>query len=226
MNAYPNVLILGRTNVGKSALFNRLSDNFRSIVYDSEGITRDYIQDTISWKDRTFNIIDSGGIPLEKNKNSIDQAVYDSVMGLLDSCSLVVFVCDAKVGILDGDRRIAKIIHKSGKKAILIVNKVDNDLAEENLPTFIRLGFKDIIPASATHGRGVSDLLNHIVSNIPEKVDRKKTHEKKISIVGKPNVGKSSLMNHLVRSHRSIVSDVEVLLRQLTISPATDALSE
>ncbi|MBD3231891.1 ribosome biogenesis GTPase Der [Candidatus Dependentiae bacterium] len=204
----PNVLLVGRTNVGKSTLFNRLIDSKKSIVFDQEGITRDYIQETISWGNRKFNLIDTGGVSYKKPTDFISQKIQEKVFQLFEKASLIVFVCDVKNGLTQEDQKIAKILHKTNKPLILVLNKADNIKAlEENLSDFYKLGIKNIITVSAIHGQGIVDLLDEIVKIIPnaKDVEEEEISSFRIVILGKPNVGKSSLMNLLLKTERSIV---------------------
>lgn len=210
ITVYPKVLIVGRTNVGKSTLFNCLATKTKSIVLQEEGITRDYIHEIIQSAGKKFYIIDTGGVCLQKTKDSILEKVREKVFNLFEKASLILFVCDGKNGLTIEDKQIAKILHKTKKPVLLLINKSDNIKAvEENFPDFYSLGFKDIIPISATHKKGITELLEKITSVIPEpKTEQQAINPScKITILGKPNVGKSSLMNLLVNQERSIVHE-------------------
>ena len=129
---YPKVLLLGRTNVGKSTIFNRLSSKEKSIVFDQDGVTRDYIHEVIDWKDKTFDLMDTGGFPLKTTQEKpIIACVQEYLFGLIEAAEILIFVCDIKNGLTEQDRRIAKILHKSKKKLFLVLNKADNaDMAD------------------------------------------------------------------------------------------------
>ena len=215
MIGYPKVVIVGRTNVGKSTLFNRLSDKERSIVFDREGITRDYVHEVITWDEKTFDLVDTGGLPLEKTKDTIIQGIRKSVKDVLAQAELLLFVCDGKNGLTEEDRRIAKIVHKAKKPTFLLINKSDNKKSfEDNLPEFFALGFKNIIPISAIHGKGTLDVLEVIVANVGDPKVEEEKPACHISLLGKPNVGKSTLMNILIDQERSIVSEIAGTTRE------------
>lgn len=214
---YPKVLLVGRTNVGKSTLFNRLVGDKKSIVFEREGVTRDHVHEIITWDDRTFDLVDTGGLSFDKHlKDDIWDRVQEKVMALLVQADLIFLVCDGKNGMTDEDRVVARMLHKSGRQLFLLVNKADNvNAMEENLPEFNALGIKTIIPVSAIHGIGIATLLDAIVKNIsvPEQTEIP-LPDYKVAIIGKPNVGKSSLMNLLIKQERSIVSDVPGTTRE------------
>ncbi|MBL4587767.1 ribosome biogenesis GTPase Der [Candidatus Babeliales bacterium] len=216
---YPKILLVGRTNVGKSTIFNRLADDNKSIVFDRDGVTRDYVHEVITWDGATFDLIDTGGIPLRPGKDIILQSVKDNVLELLKDAALIVFVTDIKHGVCSDDLDIAKLIHKSKQPAIVVINKADNPAdIDYAMPEFYKLGFTENIALSATHGRGVGKLLEQMVSyakkaksTMPEAPEEPRY---KISLVGKPNVGKSSLLNILLQNERAIVSTVAGTTRE------------
>ena len=217
---YPNVVIVGRTNVGKSTLFNRLTKTKQSLVFEREGVTRDYISKLVSWNDKTFNMIDTGGLPLTKQTDEILKEVEKSVFSLIEQADLVLFVCDGKNGLVEKDRTFAKLLHKSKKPTILLLNKSDNIRAfEEHEYEFYALGFDKVLHTSAVHGTGISELLDEITENLeflptkPEEEDLTDLSYR-ITILGKPNVGKSSLLNLLLRKERAIVSEVAGTTRE------------
>jgi GTP-binding protein len=214
---YPNVVIVGRTNVGKSTLFNRIAQQTRSIVLEKEGITRDYLEETIFWENKPFNIIDTGGISLKKQEDSILEKVRQNVLNVVEKSALILFVCDGKNGLTQEDMHLAKILHKTKKPLVLIINKADNKKAiEEHMHDFYALGIKDILCISAIHGQGVLDLLEKIHEIIPQSTEDQVVEKPsyKVVIIGKPNVGKSSLMNILVKQERSIVSELAGTTRE------------
>ena len=213
---YPTVLLVGRTNVGKSTLFNRLITKNKSIVFEQEGVTRDYLEEIVTWNDKTFKLIDTGGLSFKKSTAEIDKQVQEKVRALLHKADLLLFVCDLKNGLIQEDILIADTLRKTKKPLFLLLNKADNTkVTEDNLPDFYTLGFHEIIPTSAIHGTGIGTLLNKVVDTIPEPTigEIEKPHYN-IVIVGKPNVGKSSLMNLLIHQERSIVSDIAGTTRE------------
>jgi len=216
MSILKKVAIVGRMNVGKSTLFNRLSTNIKSLTLDYEGVTRDFIKDVVSWRGITFELIDTGGISLKTLESPIDEAVRQIALNAVNESDLVLFVVDGTVGILPQERELATFLHKSGKEVILIVNKYDTKAAQENLHDFYQLGFAHIIPLSAQHGTGIGDLLHAIVDQLASVQTEKNAEEPKYSVVllGKPNVGKSSLLNTLLKKERSIVADMPGTTRE------------
>ncbi len=215
MRSLPRVIIVGRANVGKSTLFNRLSVDVKSMTYDFEGVTRDFIKDVVCWQDRCFELIDTGGISLKPSKDIIMEQVRQRALTLLETSDVIIFVCDGKIGVLPEDRALAKTLHKLGKTVLLAVNKIDTKIAQEHVYEFDRLGFKYTIPMSAQHGTGIADLLEDIVNNLPQKkklVEQEPTS--KVVILGRPNVGKSSLLNLLLKQERAIVANVPGTTRE------------
>lgn len=212
------VVIVGRTNVGKSSLFNRLSTNITSLVLDQEGVTRDFVRDTVSWRGVSFELIDTGGFSPGLKNDQMQQLVVERAMRMIDQADVLVLVCDGTIGILPEDRAIAKKLRDKNIPVIIAVNKIDVNDAQYQLYEFNQLGFDTIIPISAAHGTGVDDLLEHIVELIG-KTDgpTKDVHEEpvcRVAIVGKPNVGKSSLLNALLKEDRAIVSDIAGTTRE------------
>jgi GTPase len=208
---FPKVLLVGRTNVGKSALFNCISGEKHSIVLHEEGVTRDYISQVVSFDDKKFELIDTGGISFTKKQlDEITGRVKEKVLALLDHAALILFVCDGKNGLTKEDLEVAKTLRKIKKPIFVLINKADNTNAvQENLSDFYSLGFKEIIQVSALHKIGINDLLEKIIETIPAKADIEEESiapAYKIVILGKPNVGKSSLMNILTHKERSIVT--------------------
>ena len=213
---YPKVLIVGRTNVGKSTLFNRLTKNTKSIVYDRSGVTRDYIHENVEWDNKTFDLVDTGGITIKKKRNEIQHEITENVKQLFDEAVLVLFVCDVKNGLSEEDRLIARMVHRLDIPVLLLLNKADNKKKyEENHHEFYALGFDNIIPLSAEHGSGIATLLEKITQHIPNCIPmQEEKPEFKVVILGKPNVGKSSLMNLLLREERTIVSNIAGTTRE------------
>lgn len=213
----PRVVIVGRMNVGKSTLFNRLSVNAKSMTFDYEGVTRDVIKDVISWKDYTFELVDTGGISLKKSPDEIQEQVRQRAIGMMEQADLLLFVCDGTVGLTPEDRDIAQTCRRLNKKIILVINKADSGESQEHEYEFLKTGIKPAISISAIHGTGISDLLDAICNGLPAPTGANLPSEEsnsKIVILGKPNVGKSSLMNLLVQEERAIVSPVAGTTRE------------
>lgn len=216
MSKISSVVIVGRMNVGKSTLFNRLSTSVKSITLDFPGVTRDFIKDRIEWKGVFFDLIDSGGISLRKTKDPILEKVQGQVLELISSSEVVLFMVDGIAGLMGEDREISKLLHKINKPVILVVNKYDSSQAKENLYEFEKLGYSTIIPISAGHGSNIVDLLDAILDILPKKVTNAPSEETsyKVMFLGKPNVGKSSLMNALLNEERSFVSEIPGTTRE------------
>lgn len=209
MKKMSRVVIVGRMNVGKSTLFNRLSVDVKSLTLDYEGVTRDFLKDVVCWQDKCFELIDTGGISLRKTEDKILERVRLKALEIVKSANVVLFVCDAKVGLLPEDREISKLLHSLGVPVLVVVNKIDTAAAEENRYEFERLGHETLIDISAHHGTGIADLLESVVAALPEqaKLVEQEDSSCKVVLLGKPNVGKSSLMNLLAKKDRSIVTD-------------------
>ncbi|HLJ31794.1 MAG TPA: ribosome biogenesis GTPase Der [Candidatus Babeliales bacterium] len=203
----PQVVIVGRTNVGKSTLFNRLSENVKAITLDLEGVTRDFLRDTISWQGKSFELIDTGGISLRKSQDSILNQARAVALAMIESADIILFVVDGKVGLVTEDREIAQLLHKHGKTVLLLINKADVSQSEENLYEFEGLGFSESCFISAAHGKNIADLLDLIMKHLPQPLlVEVEEPAYKVMLLGKPNVGKSSLMNLLLEKERAIVS--------------------
>lgn len=212
----PRVVIVGRANVGKSTLFNRLSERVKTITYDQEGVTRDFVTDTVAWQGRMFEVVDTGGVSLKKSIDPLVEATRQIALAQLKQADVIVFVVDAEVGIVAEDSHIAKEIHKLGRPVIIAVNKCDIQAAQDRVYEFERFGFKAVLPLSAQHGTGIADLLETIVSFIPElsTLPEKEEVSCRAVILGKPNVGKSSLLNLLLKKERAIVADIPGTTRE------------
>jgi len=207
-NSMPVVAIVGRPNVGKSTLFNRISHDVKTLIFDEPGVTRDVIGDVIQIKDTQFMLYDTGGISMRVQKDPILEEVRQRALAMIERAVVVLFVCDGEVGLVPDDFELAKMLHKLGKKVLVLANKSDIKISESHLHEFARFGFP-VQAISATHGRGIDAVLNYIVSIVPP-VSEHDLHEKercRVAIIGKPNVGKSSLMNEMLKQDRVIVAD-------------------
>ena len=205
----PIVAIVGRPNVGKSTLFNVLAGSRISIVQDTPGVTRDRIYASSDWNGRSFTMIDTGGIEPD-SKDIILQQMREQAQIAIDTADVICFVVDVKQGLTDADDKVATMLRKSGKPVVLVVNKVDSYEKEiTDVYEFYNLGLGDPFPVSATSKTGIGDMLDEVVSHFPQETGEEEEDDKlKIAVVGKPNVGKSSLINRLVGKNRLIVSDI------------------
>ena len=199
------VCLIGRPNVGKSTIFNRLIGESKSIILDTPGITRDRIYGNVHYNDRDFLLIDTGGIDLGAGDFNKDIEAQCEIA--IDEADLIVFVVDGRSELNQNDYYIRDMLKKSGKKVIIAANKLDNPKMQEEIYNFYELGFPCIIPVSASHNIGFGDLLDEIIKNIPSNVPDFDT-SLKFCVIGRPNVGKSSLINALLNENRSIVSDI------------------
>ncbi len=207
--AKPIVAIVGRPNVGKSTFFNYLTGKRISIVEDTPGITRDRIYADVEWRNRKFTLIDTGGIE-PSTENIIMQQVKKQAELAIDTADVIVFMVDAKTGLTAQDEEVATMLRIAGKPVVLVANKVDNigDPPPE-IYEFYNLGIGDVIPVSSAHGLGMGDLLDEIYKYFPEEGEEDSDDEFiKVAVVGKPNVGKSSLVNTILGEERVIVSDI------------------
>ena len=205
----PVVAIVGRPNVGKSTLFNTLAGERISIVKDTPGVTRDRIYADCNWLDREFTMIDTGGIEPDSDDVILSQ-MRDQAQIAIDTADVILFITDVQQGLQDSDMRVCDMLRRSRKPVILVVNKVDDfKKYEADIYEFYNLGIGDPMPISSINQLGFGDLLDKVISYFPDKSKEEEDDDTpKIAIIGKPNVGKSSLVNRLSGSDRSIVSDI------------------
>lgn len=215
------IVIIGRANVGKSTLFNRLSVDVKSLTFDYAGVTRDIMRDIACWKGKSFELVDTGGVQVGKTDDILAKAVSARARAGIEQADVIVFMCDATVGVLPHDRAIARELHKIGKPVILAVNKADSSKAKEYEYEFKTLGFDTMFFISATHGIAIGDLLDASVAVLPqagaiedEYEVTKESADYKVVLLGKPNVGKSSLLNLLLQEERTLVADIPGTTRE------------
>ena len=205
----PYVCIVGRPNVGKSTLFNQITGQRISIVEDTPGVTRDRIFAPANWQSHNFILIDTGGIDSKDNEDEIAKQMRLQAQIAIEMADVVIFMVDIKSGLLDLDKEIAQMLRKSKKNVIVCVNKVDNYLKHQNETyEFYELGFDKVFSVSSINKQGIGDLLDEVCSYFSEIDNADDEEEIKIAIIGKPNAGKSSLVNRILGENRVIVSDV------------------
>lgn len=206
--ANPVVAIVGRPNVGKSTLFNRIVGERISIVEDVPGVTRDRIYSKAEWLDRHFHLIDTGGIAFDDHDILLEHIRHQAELAI-DEADVIIFVVDTTTGITSTDEEVAKMLFRSKKPIVLGVNKADNPERLNQMYEFYSLGFGEPIGISSVHGLGIGDLLDEVIKHFPEDTEAEYDEDTiRISLIGRPNVGKSSLVNALLGEERVIVSDI------------------
>jgi len=215
----PVVALVGRPNVGKSTLFNKLVGKKVSIIEDTPGITRDRIYGNVKYGDYNFHLIDTGGIDLSEMDFNDDIKVQAELA--IDEADVVLFVVDGKEGLTSNDYTVKEMLKKCSKKVIVVVNKVDSKLATDNQYTFYELGFENYMFVSAEQNIGITDLLKEITSDFQEYEEEYDENTIKFSLIGRPNVGKSSLANAILNEDRIIVSNVAGTTRDAIDTPFT-----
>lgn len=204
--ARPVIAIVGRPNVGKSTIFNRLIGDRLAIVEDKPGITRDRLYGSGEWLDHNFHVIDTGGIEID-GEDEILRSVRIQAELAIEEADVIIFMVDAKAGITPDDEEIGQLLFRSGKPIVLAVNKVDNIKMQEEIYEFYSLGFGDPIAISGAHGIGLGDLLDEAIKHFPEDSEDEYGEDViKVALIGRPNVGKSSLVNAILGEERVIVS--------------------
>lgn len=218
---FPVVAVVGRPNVGKSTIFNRIAGDRISIVEDTPGVTRDRIYTRAEWLTHEFRLIDTGGIDMG-DEPFMSQIVQQAEIAI-DEADVIVFMVSAREGLTEADERVAKILYRSKKPVVLAVNKVDNIELRSEIYEFYALGFGDPYPISGAHGTGLGDLLDQVVANFPEIEVQEEDDAVRFSFIGRPNVGKSSLVNAILGEERVIVSDISGTTRDAIDTRFTSA---
>ncbi len=211
--------IVGRPNVGKSTIFNRLIGQRKSIVDDTPGVTRDRIYGEVEWLTQTFRLIDTGGIQIEDQEFAGEINMQVDIA--IEEADVIIFLTSAKEGVTTDDTVIAKKLLRSGKPVLLAVNKVDNEQDQMSAYEFYGLGFDELFMVSGSHGIGFGDLMDAIIEQMPEKGIKPYEGITSFCVIGRPNVGKSSLVNAILNDQRVIVSDVEGTTRDAIDTPFT-----
>lgn len=217
----PIVAIVGRPNVGKSTLFNIFANSRISIVEDTPGVTRDRLYADTEWLDNEFMMVDTGGIEI-MNTDKIAVSIRQQAQIAIAEADVILFVCDARAGITHEDAEVAKMLRQSKKPIVLAINKADSPKQEMEIFEFYNLGIGEPIPVSAANHLGLGDLLDAVVEKFPETStygEDGNEDEIKVALIGRPNVGKSSIFNTLVGEERSIVSDVAGTTRDAIDTP-------
>ena len=209
--------IVGRPNVGKSTIFNRIIGERKSIVEDTPGVTRDRIYGKVEWLTKEFRVIDTGGIQLADQP--FQKEIEMQVEIAIDEADSIIFIVNGKDGLTNDDEYIAKMLIKSGKPVILAVNKIDDSHLINNIYEFYALGLGDPIAVSGVHGIGIGDVLDAVVKTFPEKSRKEYEGMTSFSLIGRPNVGKSSLVNAILNEERTIVSNIEGTTRDAIDTP-------
>ncbi|MBP3619025.1 MAG: ribosome biogenesis GTPase Der [Clostridia bacterium] len=213
----PIVAIVGRANVGKSTFFNKICGRRISIVDDVAGVTRDRLYADASWCGKDFTIVDTGGVELN-SEDVFKKEIIEQVMLAIENATVIIFVVDGKTGITQADEDVARLLRKQKVPVVLVVNKLDS-FDTSLVYEFYGLGLGDPMPISCTQSRGIGDVLDAVVSHFPTDLQVDEFDGIKISLIGRPNVGKSSLMNRLLGKKRVVVSDIEGTTRDSVVVP-------
>lgn len=216
----PTIAIVGRPNVGKSSLFNRLLRKKVAVVHPRSGITRDRNYAVCDWNGVDFHLIDTGGI-VPDSRDAMERLIADQAEFAIHEADLVLLVVDTQTGSDQTDEQIARLLFKAGKNTMVVANKADNELLESQIYEFMRLGLGDPFPVSATAGLNIGELLDEIVKRLPAPEEAAEEMESaiRVAVVGRPNVGKSSFINRLLGENRLIVSDVAGTTRDAVDTP-------
>jgi GTP-binding protein len=213
------VAVIGRQNVGKSTLVNRIFGRRETIAHETPGVTRDRVEVPVVWRGRSFLVVDTGGLTI--NPSGIEASVSRQALRAAEEADLSLFVVDAVSGITEEDEVLARQLRRSTRPVVVVANKVDSEAQESFSAEFYGLGLGEPVPISALHGRGTGELLDRILDLIPEVAEAEVEAEARFAIVGRPNVGKSSLFNRLVREDRVVVHDLPGTTRDAIDSVVT-----
>lgn len=215
----PIVAIVGRPNVGKSTIFNRIIGDKLAIVEDKPGVTRDRLYGTGEWLDREFSVIDTGGIEIE-GEDQIMRSVRMQAELAIEEADVIVFMVDAKAGVTPADSEVAEMLFRAKKPVVVAVNKVDNLQRMDDIYEFYSLGFGVVVGISGAHGTGLGDLLDEVIQHFPDTQEEEYGEDViKVALIGRPNVGKSSMVNAILGEERVIVSDVAGTTRDAIDTP-------
>ncbi|TPG73424.1 ribosome biogenesis GTPase Der [Brevibacillus laterosporus] len=215
----PVVAIVGRPNVGKSTIFNRLVGERVAIVEDKPGVTRDRLYGKGEWLNREFHVIDTGGIEFAETDQILTQMRYQAELAI-DEADVIILIVDVRSGVTDADLNVARMLNRTGKPIVLAVNKVDNFEMRNDIFEFYQLGVGEPFPISGSHGLGLGDMLDEVLHHLPPMGEEDKRDDViRVSIIGRPNVGKSSLTNAILGEERAIVSEVAGTTRDAIDTP-------
>src|SRR5438477_2641561 len=208
-SSLPLIAIVGRPNVGKSTVFNRLIGQRRSIVTDEPGITRDRIYGIIHWDRRAYEVVDTGGI-VPGEETEIPVRIFEQAQIAIGTAALILFITDGRSGITPPDQELIRLLRRTGKPMFVVVNKIDSEKQASEVAEFHRLGVDHVFPISAEHGRGFTELLDQIAISVPVPKENEEdaAREIRVAIIGRPTVGKVTIMNRLVGSERAMVSPI------------------
>ena len=201
------VAVVGYPNVGKSSLVNRLSSSREAVVHERPGVTRDRKEVRSDWNGRRFTLVDTGGVDLDE-RDDLARSVQDQARAALADAAVIVFVVDARAGLRPGDEELADLLRRGDRPVIVAANKIDDPGSMPLAAEFHRLGLGDPIPVSAAQGLGTGDLLDLVTEQLPEDDPEETDDAVRLAVIGRPNVGKSSLVNKILGTDRVIVSDV------------------
>lgn len=216
----PVIAIVGRPNVGKSTLFNRLTRSRDALVDDLPGVTRDRIYETVRWDDVSMTLVDTGGLD-DRARDPVSEGVRAQVERAISEAQVILFLVDGRQGAVPGDVEIAERLRRTGKVVFLLVNKIDGPEHEHLTADFLGLGFDRVFPISAAHGYGVRTFMEELAGNLPEAQEQEKGEQEEIRVafIGRPNVGKSSLINRILGENRLLVSDLPGTTRDSVDTP-------